>query len=473
MTHVPVPTLGPNGYVAPTEAEILAGVMRDLNDAFGGNLNQSLATPQGQLATSTTAIVGDSYNLFLWFTQQVDPAYAEGRMQDGIARIYFIERIPSAPTVVSATCRGLPGVQIPLASLARADDDRLYISTETGEIGTDGTVEIPFACTIDGPIACPAGSLKRIYSALNGWDSITNAAAGVLGRDVENRAAFEERRRLSTAINAMGILPAILGATLAVEDVLDGFVTENITDGPMLSGGVWLAPHSLYVCALGGEAQAIGEAIWSRKAPGCNYNGDTVVTVVDPNPAYSPPAPSYEVRFQRPDVVGFAVLVIMRANSLVPDDALTQVQTAVVAAFAGTDGGTRARIGTPVFASRYYGPVTGLGDWAEVLSVTIGRVGAHASIVGSINGQVLTVASVSSGNVSLGDLLSGTGVEQGTYVTALGTATGTVGTYLVSVPQNMSSSAMTATSLSEIEELDIDEAPSLSADNVHLFLELG
>lgn len=472
-TSVPVPTLGPNGFVAPTEAEILAGVMQDLNAAFGGNLNQSMATPQGQLATSIAAIIGDAYNLFLYYTQQVDPAYADGRMQDGIARIYFLERIPSAPTVVQATCRGLPGVEIPTAALARADDNNIYLSIESGTIGDDGAVLISFACSVDGPVACPAGSLRTIAQAVTGWDSITNDAAGVEGRLAENRASFEQRRGLSTAINAMGILPAILGAVLAVDGVLDAFVTENITSNPMLQGGVWLAPNSLYVCALGGEAQAVGEAIWSRKAPGCNYNGDTVVTVVDPNPAYSPPAPSYEVRFQRPDVVDFVVLVIIRENSLVPDDALEQVQTAVLAAWTGEDGGARARLGGSIFASRYYGPVVNLGDWAEILSLVVGKRGSAASVQGSISGEVLTVSNVFSGVLAVGNLLDGTGVDVGTYVTGVLSGTGGVGTYSVSVGQSMASSLITASTVFDVVDLRIDEAPALSADNIHLFQESG
>lgn len=472
MTSVPRPTFGPTGFTAPSEADILDGAMQDLNDAFGGNLNQSLATPQGQLATSTAAIIGDAYNLFLWFTQQVDPAFSEGRMQDGIARIYFIQRIPSAPTVVAATCRGLPGLTIPLGSLARADDDRLYLSTETGVLGDDGTAVIPFACTVDGPIACPVGSLSTVYQAINGWDSIINLEAGVLGRLVEDRAAFEERRRLSTAINSTGHLPAILGAVLAVEDVLDAVVTENITSFPQLQRGFWLAPHSLYVCALGGEAQDIGEAIWSRKAPGCNYNGDTVVTVVDPSPSYTPPAPSYEVRFQRPDLIGFAILVVVRNNSLVPDDALEQVQDAVIAAFAGLDGGPRARLAGTVFASRYYAPVIELGDWAEVLSVMVGRARGAATITGSINGQVLTVTGIqATGTIAVGDLVSGTAVAAGTSVIAFDTGTGGIGTYTVDTAQSVVSTAMYVTSLSEVEDLELDEAPTLSVDDVHLHLE--
>lgn len=92
-TAVPFPTLGPDGFVPPSEVSVLAGVQSDINNAFGGNLNPALSTPQGQLASSMAAIIGDSFAVFEWFVGQTDPAFSVGRMQDGIGRLYFIDRI--------------------------------------------------------------------------------------------------------------------------------------------------------------------------------------------------------------------------------------------------------------------------------------------------------------------------------------------------------------------------------------------
>ena len=114
-------------------------------------------------------------------------------MQDGIGRIYFMQRYPARPTTVQATCRGLQGVKIPAGVLAKAIDGNFYTATGSGTIGADGTVVIPFQCNTSGPIACPAGALNQVYQVIPGWDSITNAD-GVPGADVESRAAFELRR---------------------------------------------------------------------------------------------------------------------------------------------------------------------------------------------------------------------------------------------------------------------------------------
>ena len=169
-TSVPRPTFSDKGFVVPPQQAILLGVLADLQAAFGGNLNPALETPQGQIASTETAIISDTNDTFLLLTQNVDPAYSSGRMQDGIGRIYFMERYPALPTAVQATCRGLQGVKIPAGVLAKAIDGSYYTATGAGTIGADGTVVIPFQCNTTGPIACPTGALNQVYQVIPGWD---------------------------------------------------------------------------------------------------------------------------------------------------------------------------------------------------------------------------------------------------------------------------------------------------------------
>ena len=107
-TSVPAPSFTDAGFVAPAESDMLTGALADLNAAMGGNLNTDLSTPQGQLAMSLTAILGDAYDQMLAIFNGVDPDRASGRMQDAIGNIYFISRKGATATVViiwSGTCR--------------------------------------------------------------------------------------------------------------------------------------------------------------------------------------------------------------------------------------------------------------------------------------------------------------------------------------------------------------------------------
>jgi len=469
-TNVPGPTFGPNGFQSPSSADILAGVFADLQTAFGGNLNEALSTPQGQLASSIAALVAMVDQNFQFMTQMFDPAYAFGRYQDAIARIYFLERNPAQPTTVQCVCTGLEGVVIPAGAIAISADGNQYLCTETGTIPAIGSVTLSFACSLPGPIPCPAGTVSQIYRAIPGWDSIDNPSDGVIGNDVETRAAFEARRAASVALNSQGSLPSILGAVLAVPNVIDAFVTENDSNEVQTIGGVDLYANSVYVAVVGGDTDDVAKAIWSRKAPGCAYNGNTTVTVYDESKGYVPPYPAYRVSFEIPDPLPILFAVNIQNSQLVPADAATQIQNAIISAFAGDDGGLRAKIGTTLYASRFYAPVAAVGSWVQIISIEIGSVNnPAASFTGSISGATLTVTAVASGTLAVGQTISDTtgDLTVGTTITALGTGTGGTGTYTVSITKDVSSKAMQAAVADRFDiNVNIDQVPTISANDI-------
>jgi len=468
---VPQPTFGPNGFITPAEADILVAVKEDVNTAFGGVLNMADETPQGQLSVSMAAAIGNKNDAFVFLSQQFDPAYNSGRYQDAIARIYFIERFGAQPTSVICTCSGLQGVIIPAGSLALGQDGNQYVATESGTIGISGTVDMNFACTTNGPIPCPAGNVNGIFQAINGWDSITNATEGVLGRDTETRQQFEERRFASVAKNSVGSLPAIRGTVLALDGVLDCYVTENVQPTQQTIRGVLLGPKSLYVAAVGGDSNAIARAIWTKKAPGCGYNGNTNVTVYDTNSGYFPPLPAYAVAFQRPPSLSILFKVDIQNNAQVPSDAVAQVQTAIIASFAGTDGSQRVTIGSEIFAAQFYSAVRALGSWAQLKSLKIGSNQAPDAVVtGSIAAAVMTVTAVTSGVIVAGGTVSGAGVLDGTRIISQLTGTpGGIGTYSVTLSQTVTLHPLTMASptLDTITPT-IDVVPAVVAANIQV-----
>ena len=531
-TNVPQPTFGPTGFVAPSEPAILAGVQLDQNQAFGGNLNPSLTTPQGQLAQSLTAIIGDCNNQFLALANGVDPSYATGRMQDAIGRIYFMTRIPATATVVSATCNGAIGTTIPVGATAIDNGGNIYSCIQAGIIPSSGSIILNFQCNTTGPISCPIGYLATIYQTIAGWSTITNLTAGTIGNNVESSTAFELRRQQSVGANAQGTLPSVISAVFNVPGVTDAFASQNglnvtsgaivtgsisgttmtitavisgtlavgqmvtgssvlagtlitaITSGATLTGsisgniltvtaigagavsvgqsisgtgiltgttitglgtgtggtgtyavnltqvvtstvisavggtggytvnqtqtvgsgsltcavgGVPLLANSIYVCVYGGAPQAIANAIWANASAGCQYNGNTVVSVQDSNSGYNLPYPTYNVAFQTPTPTPILFAVSMQSNAGVPANATALIQAAIAAAFNGTDGGSRARIGSVLFASRYYQGITALGSWAVIYSVQLGIISANLN---SLQMQINQVPTLSTINVT-------------------------------------------------------------------------
>lgn len=372
MTNVPAISFTPTGATAPTESAISDGLWADFQEAFGGALNDSPATPQGQIITSLAAILGANNDLFLQLMNQIDPAFADGRMQDAIARIYYLSRIGARPTSVVCDCMGASGTIIPEGSLAQATDGTIYASTFAAAISDSGVASITFEAQEPGPIACPAGTLTSIYRVVPGWDAITNAADGIIGRATETRAELEERRLASVALNSRALVPSIRGAVLNVTGVIDAYVTENPGSSPVTTGGVTIAAHSLYACVYGGSDDDVAHAIWSKKPPGCGYTGSTTITVLDTESGYDPPYPSYSVTFQRAAPTQIYMAVSIANNSQVPSNAAILIRDAIVSAFSGADGGGRERIGGTVYALRYAGPIASLGSWVQLVSIAVG-----------------------------------------------------------------------------------------------------
>jgi len=68
-----------------------------------------------------------------------------------------------------------------------------------------------------------------------------------------------------------------------------------------------------------------------------------------------------------------------------------------------------------------------------------------AVFTGSISGTTLTVTAVTSGTIKVGSDVTGTGVFIPTYITAFGTGTGGIGTYIVDASQTVGSTSLTST----------------------------
>lgn len=418
-TNVPGPSFGPTGFQASSTPAILAGVEADINGAVGTTLNFNLNTPQGQLASSEAAVIAAMQQLFAYYTSQLDPNYAQGRMQDAIAQIYFLMRIASAPTTMLANCTGggagasvyLPGINTdPGVTPATVSDPsgNIYqlLSGITLPAG-GGTVQGSFACTQNGPVPVP--QTVSIYQAISGWDSVA-AVSGTVGRATESRAAFEQRRQDSVAGNSAGAIGAIIGAVAQVPGVTDFFGYNNNTASPVTISGVSIPAYAVYIAAAGGAPTAVGQAIFSKKGPGAPTTGNTSVTVFDSNPLYASPI-AYTISYTVPTPLPLLFSVTLVQNGGIPSNATALVQNAITAA-----------------ASQ-------------------GAILPGCIFTGSISGNVLNVTGVSQGALAVGQILADTtdDIASGTQITEFLTGAGGVGTYQVSVPQSVAPETMTGT----------------------------
>lgn len=381
-TAVPDVTITESGLSVPDVADILSGRLTDMATALGGGASQSLSSPQGQIAQSDTEIIAQVYDKLLCLFNQVNPDYSTGRLQDGIGRIYFMNRISARGTVVTAKCIGKVGTVIPVGSSAQDENGYIYQSVDEATIDAGGYVYVQFTNTTTGPIPCATGSLNQIYRAVQGWDAVINESAGVVGVDVESRIAFETRRRESVARNARNMDGAVLSALLETSGVLDAYVWSNRTASTVNKGTTSfpVLPHSIYICVYGGADADVAKAIFSTYNPGANMNGGTSVKVYDTE-NYSAPYPEYDMQWQKanPTRVYFKVRIDASLNP--PSDITPKVKEMVTSVFNGEyDGIGKARIGATINAGKYYAPVISISpDTVGILSLEVSLNGSTFS----------------------------------------------------------------------------------------------
>lgn len=485
-TNVPA-IVWTNGMpVVPTEQAVLAGRAADFTAAYGTALNTAPTTPQGQVITSDTAIIGDANAQIAYVANQVNPNIAEGAFQDAIGAIYFLERIAARGSVKSVTVIGAVSVPIPAGALIQDPSGYLWANTGLITISSTGQAIGTFQCQTTGPIAWPGNTPCTIFTQVNGWDQCVSNSAAALGNNVESRAAFENRRRQSVAINSHGTPQAILGNVLEVANVLSAYVIDNPSNGTITVGSTAysVVAHSVLVSAYGGLAASLASAIWNAKDGGCAYNGNTSATVYDTSyPVGSQPAYTITWLIPTPTPVYFAVT--LQNNSSLPANIKALVQAAVLATFNGTDAAESvpAGIALTISGSRYSTQINTISAAVNIESIEVAlQTAVTSESVGTGNASTVTFThtaahlSVVPGTVTItaGAVIAtdnGSGSLTGTGITAgtINYGTGAISITYTTAPANTLAITMAysyANPTSGIVTMGVDQMPTLVGNSV-------
>lgn len=467
ITSVPTIAFTNAGWIAPSESAIATGLQADWKAAFGSDLavttSGSSVPPAGQLIVSQAAVIGDQNNEMVGFLNAVDPAYASGRMQDAIGRLSpggGFARIPSTPTTLEIDCNGGSLVVLPAGLTIDDPNGNLYALTAAATIAATGSITAQFTCVSNGPTAVP--QTVQIQQAYPGWDSAT-VVSGVKGQLVESHAAFETRRNAALYVNARAPIQAVTGNIWAnVAGVISVYGYSNNTASPVTVQGVTIGAYESYIAVVGGTATDIAQAIWAKMPPGSPYYaGNTSETVYDTG--YPDPQPSYTVTFEIPTDLTIWFKVGIKSSAAVPANASTLIANAILAAMSGADGGTAAAIGGTVYASRFYCGIAALGTWAQIVYLYIGSANSPAAtFTGTMAGTVLTVDTLSTGTLAIGQAVVGSGVADGTYITG-----GSGTTWAIGISQTIASEGMVTVdpALNDITP-NLDQYPAATALDV-------
>ena len=323
-------------------------------------LNVAPESPAGQLIDSETALVAAKDSELLYLANMFNPQTAEGVWQDALGKIYFQKRHMNDPSVVTCTCMGRYGTVIPAGSIVLMDDGHTLTSTSEATIGSGGTADVIFQMREGGPVPIPAGTVNAIVTTIPGWDTVTNPAAGTVGRFIESQAEYESRRKKSVALNAHGSVIAIYAAVAAVRGVLDCMVLENVGPDPIVKYGVTIGGHSVCVSVYGGADEDIAEAIYLKKDGGCGTSGDTRIAHVATD--FNNAVYRYGIVRPTPTPIRMHAHIILTSEPRsyitgMPSPITGDVRNAIIGDFNGENaktGNPRVGMASRVYASRFY-----------------------------------------------------------------------------------------------------------------------
>ena len=387
----------PNGITVPQASDIKTAIQGVFTNALGSDLSLDDSTPQGNLIDGITEEKQLDNAQILYFLNQMNPETADGKFQDALASIYFLQRKVATNSVVTCTCTGvagtvLQGVSSGNPALAQSTNGDIFQCLIGGTIPASGSINLQFGAVETGPIPVASNTVNKIYNVVSGWDTINNTTAGTLGVEQESRADFANRIKNSLALNATGSLASVRAKILEVDGVTDVVVEENKSDSSVTKRGITLSPHSAYICENGAnDSSELAEAIYNSLSAGCDTNGTNTCSYTDPLTGVS-----YTFNYYTP--TNQNIYIKISTGQAVSAGAKDEIKQALLNDFngLGNNGDAKITIGETIYASRFYNVVQSLGQGILLNYIKISTDGSNWYDTLSFNMNILPVLDIES-----------------------------------------------------------------------------
>ena len=355
------------GVVVPDTAEIYSQVLSEWQAAFGA-INADPSQPQGVMIAAETLAREAVANNNALLANQINPNMAQGVFLDAICALFGIERAPATPSKVAGVqLAGVASTAVPAGTIALDMAGNRWRSTRA--VTLPATVD--FESVETGAFPLPVGALNQLETQILGLETVYNPVAGVPGTSEQTDSALRVSRRQRLARQSISVSEAMASAVYDVAGVTSVAYRENTSSAPATIDGITLDPHSIWVCADGGDPTAIATALLRAHTGGAGFNGAQVVQVTDPHSRQT-----YPVKFDRPAYVPVSVTVTGRVlgdRSVNPE----AIIPAAVATWARGDvtGDPGLQIGTDVSTFEIGFAVNAALPGFQVTAVELRRAG--------------------------------------------------------------------------------------------------
>lgn len=314
------------GLQVKTVEEIIGNIVNGLQLIYGQDINVAANSPDGQNVNIFAQAARDMRELLVAVYNGFAPESAFGIVLDQRVSINGITRRagtftiqPIAITVDRAM--NLPGLD---ADIDNPDGTGFTVSDDAGNafilaasqvIAAPGVYTFDFRAQAIGVVETQPNTITNQVTVTLGVTAVNNPdVASSVGVAEESDVELKVRRARSFFLAATGPGDAVEAAILATAGVVDAYVAENDTDAPAED----VPARSIWCIVDGGGDADVGQAIYSKKAPGCGMKGSVTTVITRPNGS------SFTAKFDRPILQNLYVRfsILSRTPGITFDDDL-------------------------------------------------------------------------------------------------------------------------------------------------------
>ena len=387
----------PEGFTKKTLPDIIAELQDEYKTIYG---NPNLADDSiiGQRIGVQAKLLADIWEVLEDLYNAPWPETSSGSALDSVLSLSGLVRKPATNTSVICQVTGTTGAIIPAGSQVANTKGDIF-SLETAIEIAAGVGEGTFIAVETGTILAVEGTVEEIVTPVSGWDTVTNAIAGIIGNDIETDAEARVRRAMSLSVSGSGTLEAIQARILDGIDTVTGCsVFENRTDD---EDAYSRPPHSFEAVVSGDETTeedtAIAEIIWQIKPAGIETYGNHSAVVVDSN------GDNQTIYFSRPVLkyVWVSIYTVSYTEETLPTDYKQQIIDAVY------EYGLTLTIGKDLIVQRWMAQaidIQGIGEVYVMHAVTDTEGGTPTFVDVNLAIGPTAIATMSKARIGVSDL---------------------------------------------------------------------
>lgn len=320
--------LDEKGFKRKRYAELLNEIEDKAKEAFGEKTNTSERSPLGIILRLFAWFLGNVYQLAEAVYNASYINTASGKSLDKLGPYVGVSREGTQYATGYINLNGTTGYTEPAGFLLRTDAD-VYFETMEPATFVDGSATVPIEAMEPGVTGNVAANTITIIENPNpNVTTCTNSLETTGGRDKETDPEYRDRFSLSVATGGSGTVDSIRSVVLAVSGVRAATVVENLslittTDGQ--------PGRSFHTYVLGGAAQDIGNAIFSKKSAGIESFGSQSVTVKDLG------GNQHIVKYSPAVVIPVYMKIDIWKTTAFPADGIAQIKSLLVKFVGGED----------------------------------------------------------------------------------------------------------------------------------------